>query len=151
MAKIKDIDKKILTAMDEEDLCIPQVTKIAHKTGLPTTTVHGRLNYLKQEKIIKSYSPILEPKELGAGFMTFVLGNLEDLEHPEIACQAIAKHPFVQGVYFLVGERDILVKIRSKDLEEYRENMKKLRKYIVGGGGIVVSEVFKDTQKFVIK
>ena len=151
MANIKDIDKKILRIMQDEDLCIPQVTKIAHKAKLPTTTVHGRLNYLKEQKVIKSYSPILEPKELGAGFLTFVLGNIEDLQHPEIACNAMAKFPFVQGVYFLVGEKDILVKVRSKDLDEYRENMKKLRKYIKSGGGIVVSKVFKETGKFVIK
>jgi len=148
--KIKEIDIRILRVMQEEDLCVPQVTRIAHRVHQPTSTVHDRLTYLKKIGVIKSYSPILDPKKLGKQVLVFVLANLENLEHPEIACEAVSKFPFVQGVYFLIGKDDILIKVRAKDIDEYMENMKKLRKYIVGGGGIVVSKVFKDTQKFPI-
>lgn len=136
--------------MQEEDLCVPQTTIIAHKIHQPTSTVHDRIAYLKKAGVIKSYFPILDPKKLGREVLVFVLSNLEDLQHPEIACEAISKFPFVQGVYFLIGKDDILIKVRAKNIDEYMENMKKLRKYIVGGGGIVVSKVFKDTNKFPI-
>jgi len=148
--KIKDIDFKILKVM-QEDLCVPQVTIIAHRVHQPTSTVHDRLKYLKKVGVIKSYSPILEPKKLGAGFLVFVLANIKDLQHPEIACNEIAKFPFVLGAYFLIGKDDILIKMRSKDIDQHMENMKKIRKYVVGGGGIVVSKVFKDTNKFPIQ
>jgi len=145
MAKLKEKDLKILKVLQEEKLCTPQVTKIAHRVREPTTTVRDRLTHMEKNGVITGYMPEIVPEKAGQELLVFVLANLEDLEHPEIACKKIAKFPFVQGVYFLVGDKDILIKIRAQTIADYQEKMAKVRKFIKGGGGIVVSRVFKDT------
>ena len=88
--------------------------------------------------------PKLGGEKTGQKVLVFVLANLENLEHPDIACKKIAKFDFVQGVYFLVGEKYVLIKIRTKSIADYQEKMTLIRKHIKDGGGIVVSKVFKD-------
>lgn len=150
MIKLKEKDKKILNMMQKQKLCTPQVTKLAHRIHLPASTVRDRLNYLEKDKTIIGYIPEIIPEKVGQEVLVFVLANLENLENPDPVCKQIAKFDFVQGVYFLIGEKDILIKIRCKNIREYQKRMAHLREYIKGGGGIVVSKVFKDTLTFQI-
>ncbi|MFC1722590.1 Lrp/AsnC family transcriptional regulator [Nanoarchaeota archaeon] len=143
MVTIKDKDKKILIEI-QKDLCVPQITKIAHRVHEPTSTVRDRLEGMQKSGVIEGYCPKINPEKVGQEVLVFVFANLSDLEKPDVVCKKIAKYGFVQGVYFLVGEKDILIKIRATSINDYQEKMALLRKYVVGGGGIVVSKVFKD-------
>ena len=117
MVKVKD--KKILKVMQEQKLCVPQLTKIAHRVQEPTSTVRDRLLALEEEKVIKGYIPEIDPEKVGQEVLVFVLANVNNLENPDPACKAIAKYDFVQGVYFLVGEKDIFIKTISSIGTEY--------------------------------
>ncbi|MBI4141261.1 Lrp/AsnC family transcriptional regulator [Candidatus Woesearchaeota archaeon] len=143
---IQQKDARILDIMQKEKLCVPHITKIAHRVHEPTSTVRDRILALQKSGVIKGYVPEIDPKKVGAEILVFVLSNLSDeaLQNPDPVCEKIAKFDFVQGVYFLIGKNDILIKIRAKSIEDYRQKMMQIRKYIVGGGGIVVSKVFKD-------
>lgn len=145
-AIIKQKDARILDIMQKEKLCVPHVTKIAHRVHEPTSTVRDRLLWMQKNGVIKGYTPEIEPSKVGAEILVFVLSNLnnETLQNPDAVCEKIAQFDFVQGVYFLVGEHDILIKIRANSIDDYRKKMMRIRKYIVGGGGIVVSTVYKD-------
>lgn len=136
-----------MKVMQEQKLCVPHITKIAHRAHEPTSTVRDRLLAMEKEGVIKGYVPEIDPAKAGQEVLVFVLANLDQktLESPDSVCEKIAKFDFVQGVYFLVGEKDILIKVRAKDISDYRQKMTQLRKFIVGGGGIVVSKVYKDT------
>ena len=48
MKKLKEIDKKLLNLIQEEDMAVPRVTRIAHKLGLPVTTVKTKLDKFKK-------------------------------------------------------------------------------------------------------
>ena len=44
--KLDKTDKLLLNVIQEGDCCVPKVTHIAKKTGLPHTKVHNRLKKL---------------------------------------------------------------------------------------------------------
>ena len=154
MYKIKPIDKKILQLIQDKDLCVPQVTKIAHRVGLPTSTVHSKLKRMQEEGIIKGYSIILDPEKLDRGFVAFLLGQIpmtkeKDFDMPG---KEVKKIPQVEEVYFITGEWDYLVKLRVKNKEEYYEVMQKISKcFGLRAKGMICPKCFKDTHKFMIK
>ncbi|MFH1064048.1 MAG: hypothetical protein V1729_03140 [Candidatus Woesearchaeota archaeon] len=141
---LKDKDRKILKVMQEQKLVVPQVTKIAHRVHEPPSTVRDRIASMEKSGTIKGYMPQLDPEKVGNDVLVFVLANLGNLENPSIPCKKIASFDFVQGVYFLIGEKDILIKVRANSIPDYHNKMALLRKYVINGGGIVVSKIFKD-------
>ena len=148
---LKDKEKKLLNTLQRDKLCVPQITKLAHRVHEPVSTVKDRISHLEKNKVIKDYIPVIDPEKAGQEVLVFVLANLRNLDNPDPDAKQIAKHDFVQGVYFLVGEKDILIKIRATSIQDYQKKMAKLRKYFVGGGGIVVSKTYKDTLSFPIE
>jgi len=154
MEKMKPIDKKILKLIQEENLCVPRVTKIAHKLGLPTSTVHERLNKMKKFGVIKGYTAILDPEKLDKGFVAFVFGQMKLGEKSDLEAAAgkLAKIPEVQEVYFIAGEWDYIVKLRVKDKNEYYKKVQEVVKcFEVRGQGIITIKHIKDTFKFPIE
>lgn len=151
--KIKPVDKRILQLIEDKGLCVPQVTKIAHLVGLPTSTVHSKLKKMSEAGIIKGYSIDLDPKSLDKDFVAFLLGQIPMNKKDEfdIPGEEISKIPQVQEVYFVTGEWDYIVKIRVRNKEEYYEVMQKVSKcFGFRASGMVCPKCFKDTSKFLI-
>ena len=153
MDKIKIIDKKILRLIQDEDLCVPRITKIAHKLQVQTSTVQTRIKKLQDLGVIKGFTVVVDPEKLEKGFVAFVLGQTKlgkdlDLEKP---AKKLAKIPQVQEVFFITGDHDYLVKLRVKDQEEYFKVVKKVAQcFEVRGKGIIAPKCFKETHKIVI-
>ncbi|MBN1793150.1 Lrp/AsnC family transcriptional regulator [Candidatus Woesearchaeota archaeon] len=151
--KIKAIDKKILGLIQNDDLCTPQVTKIAHRTGLPTSTVHSKLNRMKAAGIIKEYSATLDARTLERDFVAFILGQISFSKEKDFdsAGEELKRIPQVEEVYFITGEWDYLAKVRVKDKEEYYEVMQKIAKcFGVRAKGMISPKCFKDTHKIML-
>ncbi|MBS3148124.1 Lrp/AsnC family transcriptional regulator [Candidatus Woesearchaeota archaeon] len=154
MFKIKPIDKKILNLIQEEDLCVPRITKIAHKLHLPSSTVQARLNKLSKEKIITGCTVLIDPEKVEKNFVAFIFGQAKlgkemDLEKP---IQDLKKIEEIQEIFFITGDYDYLIKIRVKDQHEYYEVVQKIAKcFEVRGKGLVAPKCFKDDPKLRIK
>jgi len=152
--KIKPIDKKILNLIQEEDLCVPRITKIAHKLHLPSSTVQARLNKLSKEKIITGCTVLIDPEKVEKNFVAFIFGQAKlgkemDLEKP---IQDLKKIEEIQEIFFITGDYDYLIKIRVKDQHEYYEVVQKIAKcFEVRGKGLVAPKCFKDDPKLRIK
>ncbi|MBI4016985.1 MAG: Lrp/AsnC family transcriptional regulator [Candidatus Aenigmarchaeota archaeon] len=153
MNKIKPIDKNILRLMQDENLCVPRITKIAHRLRVPTSSVQSRINKLQAAGVIKGFTVLVDPEKLDKSYVAFVFGQAKlgkevDLDKP---AELLAKIPEVQEVYFITGEYDYLVKVRVKDQQEYYGVIQKIaRCFDVRGKGLVAPKCFKDTQKIVI-
>jgi Lrp/AsnC family transcriptional regulator, regulator for asnA, asnC and gidA len=154
MDKLKPIDRKILSLIQEKDLCVPRITKIAHHLHLPTSTVQARLNTLERMGVIKGFTVLVDPQKLDKGYTAFVFGQAKlgkelDLEK---AANLLVKIPHVQEVFYTTGDYDYLVKLRVKDQDEYFEVIKKVAQCFDGRGkGIIAPKCFKDTPKIVIE
>lgn len=73
--KLKPIDKEILELLQNGDLCVPRITKIAHKLQLPTSTVQAKIIRMEREGLIRGFSAVLDPEKLGNGYVVFLLGQ----------------------------------------------------------------------------
>tara|TARA_Y100000310_G_C20565766_1_gene755391 strand:- start:377 stop:841 length:465 start_codon:yes stop_codon:yes gene_type:complete len=154
MFKLKPLDKKILNLIQKEDLCVPRITKIAHKLKVPTSTVQARLNKLKEENVITGCTVLLNQEKVEKNFTAFMfaqakLGKEVDFKKN---IQHILKIEQVQEAYYITGDYDYLIKIQVKDQEEYFEVSSKIAKFLEARGkGIIAPKCFKNTPKLKVK
>ena len=153
MEKIKPIDKKILELIQDKDLCVPRITKIAHELQIPTSTVQARIKKLQEINVIKGFTVLVDPEKLDKSYVAFVFGQAKlgkdiDLEKP---AKQLIKIPQVQEVFYITGDYDYLIKLRVKDKEEYFKIIQKVAQcFDVRGKGIIAPKCFKDSPKIVI-
>lgn len=116
-------DIKILELLQEDAKFT--VAQIAKKVGKGISTVHSRIQKLKQSGVIKKYTAVLDPSKVGRSTTAFILitiryripGRKTILSQREF-CQEIAQHPLVQEVHVLSGQYDVLLKTRTSDINE---------------------------------
>jgi Lrp/AsnC family leucine-responsive transcriptional regulator len=153
MNELKEIDKKLLNMVQEEWACVPRVSQIAHKLGLPISTVKTKLDKFRKEGIIKGYAGILDGTKVGRGLVAFKLAGKKFKKTTELDefGEKLAEISEVQEVHFLVGEWDYLVKMRVKDEAEYTKVAPKIAIMMDGCKGIISPKTFKDTHKILVK
>jgi len=116
---MKNIKPKLIKLF-KKGYCTPQISKIAKKLKEPSTTIHYNIKKL-EEKAIKTYKAVFDYKKIGQGFCTFVLINLSPDEYgnPEKIGKEIAKHPQIESVDICTGDWELVLKVRTKDQDEY--------------------------------
>jgi len=153
MDGLKDVDKRLLNLLQDEDSCVPRITALAHKLGLPTSTVNTKLEKFRKMGIIKGYTALLDPAKLGRGFVAYKLGakKFHDPKDLDDIGKKLAAIPEAQEVYFLVGEWDYIVKMRLKDEAEYVKVAPKAAILLDACKGIIAPKCFKDTHRILIE
>jgi len=124
---MKDIQPKLIELFKEGN-CTPQISVIAKELHEPATTIHYNIKRLEEEGAIKTYKAVFDYKKINEGHCTFVFVNLgqEDYGNPEKVAKEIAKDSRVESVDVITGEHELLLKLRTKDIDEYYEMMKAL-------------------------
>jgi len=117
---MKDIQPKIIELF-KEGYCTPQIARIAKKIKEPATTIHYNIKRLEEEGKIKTYKAVFDYKKIDEGHCTFIFINLskEDYGDPEAIAKEIAKDTRVESIDVCTGEYELLVKLRTKDIDEY--------------------------------
>ena len=107
--------------------CTPRLSGLAAKTGSKATTIHYNIKQMESERVVRAYKAVFDYRKIGEGFCTFVLINLDRREYktPEEIGKMLAKYPQVESVDIITGGWELLVKVRTKDIEEYYEFSKK--------------------------
>lgn len=117
------LDRKILTELTR-NARIP-IAELARKVGLSKTPVAHRIRHLEEIGLITGYRAILSPLKLGLSHVTYVEVSLSDtrenaLQHFNEAVRAI---PEVEECYMIAGGCDYLIKVRSRDMADFRRVM----------------------------
>jgi DNA-binding Lrp family transcriptional regulator len=113
-------DLQILKIIQEN--CRLTAREISEITNLPVTTVFAKIKRLEGLGVIKGYHAILEAGKLNAGTTAFIFvsfeykGEEKSLSQRRVA-KEIARYPEVQEVHIISGEWDILVKVRTRDVD----------------------------------
>jgi len=122
---MKDIGKKLIELF-KTGYCTPQIARIAKKIKEPSTTIHYNIKKLEKEGAIKSYKAVFDYKKIEEGHCTYILVNLlpDKYGNPEKVGEEIAKDPKVESVDICTGDHELLIKLRTKDIDEYYEWIK---------------------------
>jgi len=122
---MKDIKPKIIELFKEGN-CTPQISVIAKKLKEPSTTIHYNIKRLEEEGAIKSYKAVFDYKKIDEGHCTFVFINLsrDNYANPEKVGEELAKDSRVESVDVCTGEYELIIKLRTKDIDEYYATIK---------------------------
>ncbi len=123
--------KNIRTSLMEllkSGYCAPRIANLAAKLKEPSTTIHYNLRQMEKDGIIKTYKAVLDYKRVDEGLCSFVLVNLSPDEYtdPERIAKSLAKLGNIESVDMLSGEWDMLIKVRTKDTDEYYQFVRRV-------------------------
>lgn len=102
-------------------------SQISKKTRIPITTIHNRIKKLEKEKIIKNYTLSLDFEKLGKPLTAYILLTINQTlpSHKKISQEDVGKKiktfEDVETVDMVTGATDILIKVRSKSMNDLND------------------------------
>jgi len=117
---MKDIRPKLIELF-REGYCTPQIGRIAKTIDEPSSTIHYNIKKLEKEGAIKTYKAVFDYHKIEEGFCAFILIALSPTEYgdPERIAANLAKQKEVESVDIVAGEWELIIKVRTKDQDEY--------------------------------
>lgn len=116
-------DRKILAELTA-NARIP-TAELARRVGLSKTPVAARIRHLEDIGLITGYRAMLSPLKLGLTHVTYVEVRLSDTRAKALAefNTAVRAVEEVEECYMIAGGFDYLIKVRSRDITDYRRIM----------------------------
>ncbi len=124
---MKNIRPEIISLL-KEGCCAPRLSELAVKTGSKSNTIHYNIKRLEADGTIKAYKAVFDYRKVGEGFCTFVLVNLDRGEYksPEEIGRKLAEYPEIESVDIVTGGWELLLKVRTENIDEFYEFSKKV-------------------------
>lgn len=127
---MKDIRPKLIKLL-REGYCAPQIARLAHAMMEPAATIHYNVKKLEKEGAIKTYKAVFDHQKVEEGFCAYILLGLspflsEPRASPDEIADSIANNKEVESVDIVAGDWEFIVKVRTKNQEEYFGFLKKL-------------------------
>jgi len=124
MNKVRNLDltdKKILFEIQKDGRI--NIVDLAAKVNLSKSPCYQRLKKLERDKYILRYRAELDPKKISRGYLVYVQVKLESTKRHflEKFNEAVREVPQVLSCHMMSGGYDYLLKIRTRDMSEYRE------------------------------
>lgn len=118
---LDDYDKSIIRLL-QEDASISNID-LSKKIGLAPSSCLLRTKNLKEQKIIKKFTTIVDEKALGYEVTAFAKIALQPLNRETSSrfIEEAAKIPQIVECYTITGDSAFLLKIVAKDLKFYRD------------------------------
>jgi Lrp/AsnC family leucine-responsive transcriptional regulator len=122
-SELDHIDRKILSVLVDDARI--STTELARKVGLSKTPVAARMQRMEQAGLITGYRAMLSPAKLGLPHVAFVEVRLLDTREPALKAfnAAVRKVPEIEECHMIAGGFDYLMKVRSRDILDYRRIM----------------------------
>ncbi len=98
------------------------VTELASRVGLSKTPCQIRMRRLEEQGFIMGYTALVNQTKLGLSHIAFAQVTLRDTTSKALAAfNAAAKSiPAVEQCHMIAGNFDYLLKVRTRDMAEYR-------------------------------
>ena len=120
---LDEIDKKIIKVLQDD--ARTSLRKISELVKVSLGTVSNRVKKMEENGVIKGYSVILDPDQIGWELNVVIGLRIQKGRLIEIQ-EKIAKDPRVHGVYDVTGDFDSMVIARAKnrkDLDDLSKNV----------------------------
>jgi len=120
MITLDSYDRKILSALTENARL--SMVDLARRVGLSKTPVAARVKTLETKGVIQGYRAILSPEKLDLQHVAYVEVRLSDTRQAALTRfnEAARKVPQIEECYMIAGGFDYLIKVRSRDIIDYR-------------------------------
>lgn len=114
------IERRILAELQRDGRV--SLVALARRVGLTKTPLAERVRKLERAGYIRGYAALLDPDKLGAGHVALVQVTLERTTTDVLDAfnAAVREIPQVQSCHMVAGAFDYLLKVRSRDIAEYR-------------------------------
>ena len=107
-----------------QENCKLSAREIASSLDIPVTTVYSKIRRMEEADFIESYKVLLNSKKLGKGTTAFILASVaythprrsEIVSQREVA-EKVSGFPEVQEVHIISGDWDLLIKVKTEDVE----------------------------------
>tara|TARA_B100000780_G_scaffold196399_1_gene138688 strand:+ start:11 stop:463 length:453 start_codon:yes stop_codon:yes gene_type:complete len=104
------------------------IKEIANKLNLTTSPVFERIKRLEEEKVIKGYTALVDPKKVDKGQIVFCNVSMPDYTEKNIKEfeNKVDFMPEVLECYHFAGVVDYQMKVFVKDIDEYNKFLHKI-------------------------
>ncbi len=122
---MKNIRREIVSLL-KTGYCAPRIVELAKKLKEPSTTIHYNLKQMEKEGVVKGYKAVFDYKRIDEGFCCFVLLNLapDEYGNPERIGKELLGYPQIESIDIITGGWEMLIKVRTKDIDEYYQFVK---------------------------
>ncbi|MGC9148548.1 MAG: Lrp/AsnC family transcriptional regulator [Sulfolobales archaeon] len=142
---LDNIDLDLLRVIQENPR--RSLSEISKLLNMPKTTIYYRLSRLESEGYIKSYRAILNAEKLGFEYVTITLvrGRYGKDYHDRIG-QMLSSLPYVQSVYYVLGDIDFVVIAKSPSRDEFMKLLNEMisSPYIERTSTMVAVKIYKE-------
>jgi Lrp/AsnC family leucine-responsive transcriptional regulator len=117
------IDLKILAELQADARL--SVVELSRRVGLTKTPCAERIRRLEKAGVIRGYHAALDPDAIGAGHVVIVQVLLTSTTAHDLRRfnEAVRRIPEIQSCHMIAGDFDYLLKVRTRDIHEYRRVM----------------------------
>ena len=117
------IDLKILNQLSSDSKTT--LKQLSEQVGLSSSPLQARIKRLEKEGYIRGYTAQLDYTKLGQDHIAFVQVTLSDTRANALAAfnAAIRQLKSVEQCHMIAGNFDYLLKVRTKDIRNYREEL----------------------------
>lgn len=122
--ELDELDRKILRELKKDGRA--SLRKISENIDASPSTVSNRFKKLKENNVIEDFCPKFNQEKLGYKLTAITqikteTGKIEDVH------QKARELDFVESVYTVTGETDIIIKSHFKDRNHMNEGAKKIQ------------------------
>jgi len=119
MARIDEMDRKILAALQED--AARSLDEIARVVGSSKTPVWNRIRKLRESGVLGAQTVRLDAEKLGfeACFFVLIRTSEHDIGWQAAFLDALRKRPEVQEAHRLAGDIDYILKVRVRNARAY--------------------------------
>ena len=97
-------------------------TEIANSLGLATSTVHKRIEKMRESGVIKEFTITIDPVVVGLNITTYIGINIDHSKMINIINKLKGIHDILE-INELLEPYDLLIKVRTFDIHSLKENV----------------------------
>ncbi|MDF2799665.1 Lrp/AsnC ligand binding domain-containing protein [Devosia sp. 1566] len=115
------IDRRILHELAQNGRI--SVAELSRRVNLSKTPCQARIKRLEDAKYILGYRAVINPDRMGLPHVAFVEVKLSDTRKAALNAfnKAVRAIPEVEQAHMIASSFDYLLKVRTKDIADYRE------------------------------
>jgi Lrp/AsnC family transcriptional regulator, leucine-responsive regulatory protein len=122
---VEEINRKIIALLAADGRM--SFTELARRTGLSVSAAQQRVRRLEQRGVIRGYSAVISPEEIGLPLTAFVSIKPFDPAAPDDAPDRLAHLGAIEACHSVAGDESYILKVRVPSPAGLEELLQEIR------------------------